>query len=142
MTRKKILVPFGPEIRDLMSVHYAMALAERLQARVFILQWGGAPNGSEPYPTWLEEALADLITSARLAGLRMSHVTVTGPLEQAAVNVVKDERIDLLVLGENQSRLERRLLQLAPHLTHSIIRVKEKDTVSLSEKEGGPRWRS
>ena len=142
MTQKKILVPIGPEIKDLKSVHYALALAERLQAKVFILQWAGGPGGSEAYPAWLEEALADLIASARLAGLSLSHLTVNGRQAEGAVNVVKDEGIHLVVLSKHQSRLGCGLLELAPHLEHAIIRVEEKDTVNLSEKKGEPRWQS
>ena len=42
--QKKIMVPLGPEIRDLKSVHYALAAAERLRATVIILRfaWAGS----------------------------------------------------------------------------------------------------
>ncbi len=38
MLQKKILVPVGSSGKDLKSVHYALALAERLRAQVYILQ--------------------------------------------------------------------------------------------------------
>ena len=78
MTQMKILVPCGPGGGDLKSVHHALALAERLQAHVLILQWREPPEDREPQSEWLGEALSDVIANARLAGLSLSHLTVTG----------------------------------------------------------------
>ena len=137
--QKKIMVPLGPEIRDLKSVHYALAAAERLQAAVFILRFA---NGHELRPTWLEETLTDLVASARLAGLQMTVVEGNGAPEREVINVADQERINLLVFSEDHRRLERRVLALAPRLGHMIIQVKEKDAMNLSTEEGGSRWQS
>ena len=59
---KKILVPLGPEIRDLKSVHYALAAAERLQAAIIILRLA---DGHIERTPWIEETLTDLVANAR-----------------------------------------------------------------------------
>ena len=137
--QKKIMVPLGPEIRDLKSVHYALAAAERLQATVIILRFA---DGHEERPVWLEEALTDLVASARLAGLKLTIVEAGGNPEREVVDVADHEKIDLLVLSEDQRRLERGVLELAPRLGHIMIQVREKDTMHLGMDEGGARWQS
>jgi hypothetical protein len=136
---KKIMVPLGPEIRDLKSVHYALAAAERLQAAVIILRFG---DGHELRPSWLEEALTDLVASARLAGLRLTIVEANGTPEREVVDIADQERIDLLVFSEDQQQLEHGVLELEPRLGHMIIQVREKDTMQLGTEEGGSRWQS
>ena len=137
--QKKIMVPLGPEIRDLKSVHYALAAAERLHAAVIILRFA---NGHELRPPWLEEALTDLVASARLAGLQLTIVEANGAPAREVVAVADQERIDLLVLSDDQRRLERGVLELAPRLGHMMIQVKEKDGMHLGTEEGGSRWQS
>jgi len=133
------MVPLGSEIRDLKSVHYALAAAERLQAAIIILRLADGRTDRTP---WIEEALTDLVASARLAGLRLTIVEADGRPEREVVELAEDERIDLLVFGADQGRLERRVLKLAPRLGHLIIQVKEKDAVSLGTEEGRSRWPS
>jgi hypothetical protein len=137
--QKKIMVPLGPEIRDLKSVHYALAAAERLRATVIIFRLA---YGSEERPSWLEEALNDLVASARLAGLRLSLVEADGAPDREVVDLVDQERIDLLVFSEDQRRLEREVLDLAPRLGRLMIRVEEKETLQLGTEKGGSRWQS
>ena len=133
------MVPLGPEIRDLKSVHYALAAADRLQAAVIILRFA---DGLGERPPWLEEALTDLVASARLAGLNLSIVEADGAPEREVVDIADDERIDLLVFSEDQRRLAREVLDLAPRLGPLMIRVREKDALQLGTEEGGPRWQS
>lgn len=137
--QKKIMVPLGPEIRDLKSVHYALAAAERLQATVIILLFA---DGHRERPTWLEEALTDLVASARLAGLKLIIEEASGPPEHEIINVANHERIDLLVLGDDQRPIERGVLELAPRFRNMIIQVREKDSMHLGTEEGGSQWRS
>jgi nucleotide-binding universal stress UspA family protein len=127
VTPKKILVPCGPGSGDLSGVHHALALAERLQAHVLILQWRDPTNARQPKSAWLGEALTDVIANARLAGLNLSHLTVTGSPQDEIVNIAEEEGIDLLVLSADQWQLEAALLQRHPRLLGSIIRVKEKE---------------
>jgi hypothetical protein len=137
--QKKIMVPLGPEIRDLKSVHYALAAAERLQAAVVILRF---TDGQDERPAWLEEALTDLVASARLAGLKLTIVEAEGIPEREIVDVADHEKVDLLVLSDDQRQLERGVLELAPRLEHIMIQVREKDTMHLGTEEGGSQWQS
>jgi len=137
--QKKILVPLESEVRDLKSVHYALAAAGRLKASVIILRF---PDSHEERSAWLEEALADLTVSARLAGLKLTVELGGEPVEQEVVEVAEHERVDLLVLSENQHKLKRGILKLAPGLRRTIILVKEKDDMNIDAEQGGSRWRS
>lgn len=137
MTTKKILVPCGPESGGLKSVHHALALAERLQAHVVILEWRESPGDRKPASTWLGDALNDVIANARMAGLSLSHLRVTGaPLDEIG-NIVEDEEIDLLVLSADQSQLEAAILRHHSRLLGAVIRVKEKGSMDYSVEEGG-----
>lgn len=137
--QKKIMVPLGPEIRDLKSVHYALAAAERLQAAVIILRLA---DGQHERPAWLEEALSDLVASARLAGLQLTIIEADGAPDREVVALADNERIDLLVFGEEQGLLERDVLRLEPRLGHVIIQVREKDAMNLETQGGGSQWPS
>lgn len=137
--QKKIMVPLGPQIHDLKSVHYALAAAERLQAAIIILRLA---DDHRERPPWFEQALADLVASARLAGLKLTIIEAEGDPECEVVALADTERIDLLVFGEGQGVLEHDVLQLDPRLGHLIIQVREKDTMDLGTREGGPRWPS
>ncbi len=139
MTPKKILVPCGPGNGDLKSVHHALALAERLQAHVLIVQWREPQDDRDPQSDWLDESLTDVIANARLAGLNLSHLRVTGSPHDEIVNVVEEEGVDLLVLSADQWQLESALIQRHPRLLGSIIRVKEKEKMDVSMNEGGRR---
>jgi nucleotide-binding universal stress UspA family protein len=137
MTTKKILVPCGPGGGDLKSVHHALALAERLQAHVVILEWRNSSDDSEPASSWLGDALNDVIANARMAGLNLSHLRVTGSPPDEIVTIIEDEEIDLLVLSADQSQLESMILRHHPRLLGGVIRVKEKETMDNSVREGG-----
>ena len=143
MMRKKIMVPFGPGGGDLKSVHHALALAERLDALVLIVQWEGRTGSRASSTKWVDDALADVIANARLAGLNVSHMTVSGPAEEDEIaNLVDEEGVDLLVLNADRWQLESALLRCHPRLTGNIIRVKEKVTMNVAEEEGDRRWQS
>jgi len=122
--RKKIMVPLGPRIRDLKSVHYALAAAERLDGEVILLR---LEDGFERRYPWLEEALTDLIASARLAGLSLTLVEADASPVREIVELAFGERVDLLVFSEDQKQLERRVMARAPELGHKMIQVQGKE---------------
>lgn len=140
MSRKKILVPFGPGGRDLKSVHHALALAERLDAGVLIVQWGARSDHRATGSAWVDDVLSDVIANARLSGLSVSHMTVTGPAADEIANLVDEEGADLLVLDAEHWQLESAVLRRHPRLSGNIIRVKEKEPMSVAMDEGGERW--
>jgi nucleotide-binding universal stress UspA family protein len=127
--QKKILVLTGPCREDLKSVHYTMALAERLEAQVYVFQIYGAASSVSPDSVWLAEALADLISSARRAGLDIKQHIVRGALKDEIVSLVRQEGIDVLVSCAEIAQHEHLLLQVKPHVSCQIIQVKEKDHV-------------
>ena len=126
MVQKKILVPLGMTGTDLKSVHYALALAERIEAQVFILQSDDGTGADSSLTLYLGEALVDLINSARQAGLNVSHHIAHKALKEEIVGLVKDEHIDLLVFGAEDKVDKRLLLQIKPLVSSQIIQVKGK----------------
>ena len=130
MMQKKILVPVGSSEKDLNSVHYALALAERLRAQVYILQHDAVDASPNSIATWLDEALLDLINSARQAGLTVSHHIAHRELKEEIVGMVKDESIDVLVFGADNGVCEHLMLQIKDLVPSQIIQVREKDHIN------------
>ena len=129
MLKKKILVPLAMAGTDLKSVHYALALAERIKAQVYILQSDdidSAAGTDQSLTLYMGEALSDLINSARQAGLTVSHHIAHKALKEEIVGLVNDEHIDLLVFGEEESLNKRLLLQVKPLVSSQIIQVRGK----------------
>jgi hypothetical protein len=139
MSPKKILVPLVPSAKDLKSVHYALSLAERLSAHVYILQQAAASSLDNPLSIWMGEALSDLINSARQAGLVVSHHVTHRLLEEEIVGLVRNEGIDVLVFGDDDAADERLVLQIKPLIPSQIIQVKGKDHISYLKQEDGAR---
>lgn len=129
MLQKKILVPVGQSGTDLKGVHYALALAERLQAQVIILQGAGDGQDPDPMALWLGEALPDLINSAREAGLSVTHLVASRPLKDEIVVLAKEEGIDLLIFGTDDVICHGLPLQIKPLVPSQIIQVSEKDHI-------------
>ena len=140
MMQKKILVPVGSSGKDLNSVHYALALAERLRAQVYILQHDAVDASPNSIATWLDEALLDLINSARQAGLTVSHHIAHRELKEEIVGLVKDESIDVLVFGADNGVCEHLMLQIKDLVSSQIIQVREKDHISYLQEEGESKW--
>ena len=130
MMPKRILVPLGRSAKDLKSVHYSLSLAERLQAQVYILQQAAVTGLENPRSVWLDEALSDLINTARQAGLTVSHHIADGELRGEIIAMARAEGIDVLVFGEEEGIGERFLVQLKSLVAGQIIQVKEKDHIS------------
>jgi nucleotide-binding universal stress UspA family protein len=130
MTQKRILVPLDGAAKDLKSVHYAISLAERLNAQVYILQETHTLGPTIPHSAWLEEALVDLINIARQAGLTVSHYIADGELKEEIIELVKANGIDLVVIGGEDGGYKCLFDQLKPMITPKVIQVKEKDTIS------------
>jgi hypothetical protein len=140
MQQKKILVPIRACGGDLKSVHYALALAERVQAQIYILQESAALCSENPLSTWVGEALCDLINSARLAGLLVSHYIAHKELKEEIIGLVKDEGIDLLVFSKDDDMSDRLLMQIKALVPSQIIRVSEKNCVDYIKGERGTQW--
>lgn len=136
MPRKNILVPLGPWSTDLKSVHHALALAERLGAHVMILQCTQRGGAHHLQAAWLAEALADLIANARRDGLSLSHLRISGMLEDEIVALDREEGIDLLVVSADDGELGQSLGEVEPLLSGQIIQVSQKDHSHQLREEG------
>jgi hypothetical protein len=126
MLQKKILVPLRASEKSLKSVHYALALAKRLGAQVYILRQAPCMEPVKAMVSTLEETLRDLINSAREAGLMVSHHVAARDLKEEIVDMTREEGIDLLVFEENDE-IGRLLSQVKSLVASQIIQVKEKD---------------
>ena len=129
MQQKRMLVPFGASLKDLKGFHYALSLAERLATQIIIIQQLENEGDGEQHSIWLDEALKDLINSARSAGLRIAHHIAVGDVIGEIVSLVKSESINLLVLGVDDREYENFAVQLKPHIACQIVQVKEKDHI-------------
>lgn len=130
MLRTKILVPLAKSGTDLSSVHYALSLAKRLRARVYILQQTAESGSETSASTWMDEALRDLINSARQAGLNVSHHIARTEMSREVVGLVMAEGIDLLIVGGDDGLGAGLLHQVKPLIQSQIIQVREKDHVN------------
>ncbi len=110
-------------------MHYALSLAERLATQIFILQQSESEGEIEQHSIWLNDALKDLINSARSAGLSVAHHIFAGDVIGEIISLVKSEGINLLVLGADDREYESFTLQLKPHVPCQIVQVKEKDHI-------------
>lgn len=130
MYHRKILVPLRSSGKDLKSVHYALSLAERIEAHVHILQQDNELGYENSTASYMSEALSDLINSARQAGLNVSHHIAHKELKDEIVDLVKMEDIDLLVFGAEEGVDKHLLSQVKPLVSSQIIQVKGKDHIS------------
>ena len=134
-SEKRILVPLETSEKNLKGLHYALALAERLHAHVYILQHHIGAVRPATHASWLDAALVDLIDSARRAGLNVSHHLGTGDWKEDIVGLVAAEGIDLVVFGGEDDAWQRLLVQLKPLIPPHIIHVKPKHHNSYPAKE-------
>lgn len=128
--QQKILVPVGSSDNDLSSVYYTLALASRIRAQVYILRHDAEDPSANPKAVWLEEALVDLINSARQEGLTVSDHITHQELEKDMVGLIEEEAIDVLVFGTGNGAFERLILKIKDKFSGQIIQVKEKDHIS------------
>lgn len=136
MSEKRILVPLEASEKHFESLHYALALAERLQTHVYILQNHTGPARPMSHASWLDAALSDLIHSARRSGLNISHHLGTGEWKADIVGLVTAEGIDLVVLAGEDDKWQRLIVQLKPLIPSHIIHVRQKHPNSDCAKEG------
>jgi nucleotide-binding universal stress UspA family protein len=129
VTQKKILVPIDPESKNLKALYHALALAERIQAKVFILLSRPARN---PHKTdgWVEEVLMDVIHGACEEGLQVSYHIAEDGFEDEVISLVESEHIDLIVVGAEKGPIKDILQRIIPQMSAQIIQVKGKDNTA------------
>jgi len=128
MMRKKILAPLYPENRDLKALYHALALAERIQAKVFILFSRHLEN-SQQINSWIEEVLMDVIHGACGEGLQVSYHIAEDGFEDEVIGLVQSEGIDLIVVSADESQMKGILQRIIPRVSSQIIQVRGKDNI-------------
>jgi hypothetical protein len=137
MQNKRILVPIGPYAHDLRSVHYALALAERITAHIYILELTvhtGLPHSEKPPTAGLHDALIDLINNARLSGITVFHYLADKTLKEEIVDLVRAEHIEFLVFSADTQVSEQIMQQVKPLVASQIIQVREKNDLHYFEE--------
>jgi Universal stress protein family len=127
VTQKNILVPIDPENKDLKALYHALALAERIQAKVFILlsRLAGNPHQAD---SWVEEVLMDVIHGACEEGLQVSYLIAEDSFEEEVISLVEGEHIDLIVVSAEKGPIKDILQRIIPQMSTQIIQVKGKDS--------------
>ncbi len=126
MTRKKILVPIDLENKDLKALYHALALAERIQAKVFILLSRQLGNPHQ-IDSWVEEVLMDVIHGACEEGLQVSYHIAEDGFEDEVISLVESEHIDLIVVSAEKGPIKDILQRIIPQMSTQIIQVRGKD---------------
>jgi len=126
VTRKKILVPIDLENKDLKALYHALALAERIQAKVFILLSRQLGNPHQ-IDSWVEEVLMDVIHGACEEGLQVSYHIAEDGFEDEVISLVESEHIDLIVVSAEKGPIKDILQRIIPQMSTQIIQVRGKD---------------
>jgi nucleotide-binding universal stress UspA family protein len=126
MVEKKILILLDSESVDLSALHHGLELAGRIRAQVSILRIGPS-DGNPDLLDRLDHAVSEVLSRAREAGIGVSCNTLKGRSEEAVLDFVREQGVDLLVVGDEGRHWEKELLQMKLKTPTQIIRVKEKD---------------
>ncbi|MEW6663960.1 MAG: universal stress protein [Thermodesulfobacteriota bacterium] len=127
MEGKKILVLMDSESADFSALHHGLALAGRIGGQVIILRIESS-DGKPGLAGWAVDAVYELVNRAREAGIGVSCNTLKGRSEEALLGFVREQGIDLLVVGDVERHWESDLLQLKLGGRTQIIGVREKGT--------------
>ena len=124
MQSKKILVPLGTRARNLKSVHYALSLAGRIQAQIFIVRQRKAVEEAPDNFNLLDESLGELLDDARQNGVALSLHRVDGNLLDEVVRLANAEHIGLVVFNNEDEMTEPAMAQIKPLISSQIIQVR------------------
>ena len=124
MHRKKILVPLGKHAKSLKSVHYALSLAGRIQAQIYIIRQRTAAEETTDNFNLLDESLEELIDGARQHGVALSLYRVDDNLIDEVVRLANAEGIGLLVFNTDDEMSEPTMAQIKPLISSQIIQVR------------------
>ncbi len=129
MSHRTILVPLGRPLRALKSLHYALALAERIQAQVIVVQQAGDATGPLATSDYLAERMLELVNSARQAGIAVTQYVTTSDLTAEIVSLAEQEPVDLVVFGVGDWDFSGVPAAIQSRITSRIIQVTEKSPI-------------
>jgi len=127
MEQKKILVPLGEGAKHLRCVHYALSLADRIPARIYVLRQKELEGNGEYDFDLLDQALNELIENARQNGVSLSFYKAGGNLVDEIVAMVNAEQIGLLIFNADDELSETVMSQVRTLVSSQIIEVREKE---------------
>ena len=130
VAKNRILVPLGANLKDLDVVHHALALAERIDARLYFLKYSPPEEQRDKSSLWLEEAMLDLVVVGHEEGLDLNYLIVRGSFEEEVLAAIREKKINIVVIGTEDDHLEKALLRLRSEVPGQIIQVKHKDNVT------------
>lgn len=123
MATENILVPFCRHSPDLKSLYHSFALAERVNAKIFVLFFKDARTDPT---TAVETACIKIVNSACEDGLAVSY-HIAGPrLERELPGFIQAEHIHVVIIGSGDSRMESVIRQMQPTLSVRVIKVEGK----------------
>lgn len=119
---ENILVPVCRHSPDLNSLYHSFALAERVKAKVFVLFF--KENETNP-ATAVERACSKIVNSACEDGIAVSY-HIAGPSLKKLQVFIRAERIQMVIIGSGDKRIESVFTQIRPAVRVRIIKVKVK----------------
>ncbi|RJR50994.1 MAG: universal stress protein [Desulfobacteraceae bacterium] len=123
---KRILVVWDSESTELSPLHHALALAERIGGQVTLLRIEPSQERA-PFTNYRSEAVLELLNRAREAGIGVSFQTLKSRSEKAVLGFIREQEMDVLVVGEKEAQWGKDLLQMRRGVPSQIIRVTEKN---------------
>ncbi len=125
MNRKHVLVPVDEAGKGLKALYHALALAERIQAKVVVAL---SRQGDNPGPggSWGQEVLMEVIQGACEEGLPVSCHIAEGGFEDEIASLVDSEQIDLIVVSADDAPMNALLQRVLPRLSVQVIQVLDK----------------
>jgi hypothetical protein len=110
-------------------VYHALALAERMRAKVIILAIDLNEKRADSHiEGWVQEALRDLVQSACQQRLPVSYHIAQDGFEKEITGLIAEENIDLLVFGAGDKLMADAMQGLRPKIGAQLISVREKGT--------------
>lgn len=130
MSSRNILIPMGSDSKDLKALHHALAFAERIQSRIFVLSFEkAAEEQNEKNP--VIEACLDVIHSACEQGLQISFHIAPDDAEEKLLKLLEREHIDLIILSDAENQVEKMVRNIMTMISCQVIQVKEKNDINF-----------
>ncbi len=143
MSREKILVPLGPANHDFNALYHALSVAERIQAKVYVV-YPGNQKAAAGRPDWMAEHLKELIGKACQQGLAVSCHISAGPLLAELVDIINEQQIDLIIFesdGDN-GLVTKAINEVLTTVPIQAVQVNGKPTSTYRLRKDGVKCRS
>ena len=133
MGLEHILIPLAPDSRDLKGLHHAVSLAERIDSQIIVFFFE-PESGSGKAKSPVIEACEDVIHRVQESGLKISLLISSSRGDEAEAEILKllaRERIDLIVISDTETQIEKMIIKIMPLISCQVVRVKGKNNTKL-----------